>query len=545
MIPLMRIALILLALLVVFTNPEEFIHGSTNITVLLWLYACYGIGLYLRDRKRQRDEMAPESWVHWCDVGWCTALVYLSGGYSSVFFVGFVFPVFIASFYWGFTTGLRVTLLSTISFMIIILLPQPGLAAGSTLKFPFLEAMWILAIGYILANWGELEIIVRRRLKFVNDTMDCSNPRFGIDRTVALLLESLNGFYGAQRSLIILADSKKEDFLLQHSGNFGSEPAAHFETVSKELAQRLLELSPEQAAVFNARPEGWWHFGSVHQLLDVTFDRITNVRRSRFAALAEVLNGKAFVTVPFQCRNIGAGRLYVIAANHGFVPSDMRFLFRFMDQMGPIIDNIKLIEQLAEHAADDERHKIAREIHDSVIQPYFGLQLGLEAIRNTAKEHSPEVVSQIEQLIKITDSGISDLRHYMAGLRKKEASGEGFLAAMRSFASKFTEQTGIAVEIEAHGNILANERLAAEAFQLMREGLSNIRKHTHTLRAKVQVSCSLNHLILEIMNDGPKRKTAMLFTPESITERAQALGGSVRVKTLSDGGHSVVVSIPL
>jgi signal transduction histidine kinase len=116
---------------------------------------------------------------------------------------------------------------------------------------------------------------------------------------------------------------------------------------------------------------------------------------------------------------------------------------------------------------------------------------------------------------------------------------------MRCFAARFSELTGITVEIETHGDILANERLAAETFQMMREGLSNIRKHTRAARARVSVTSSLGHLVLEIMNDNYKGMPAPFFKPASISERAMALGGTVRIKNLADGGNAVVVDIPL
>jgi signal transduction histidine kinase len=120
--------------------------------------------------------------------------------------------------------------------------------------------------------------------------------------------------------------------------------------------------------------------------LDITFHRATKVERSAFTSLAAILDAKSFLTAPFRYCSEGFGRLYVVAEKPVFVPSDMHFLVQVLDRMNPIIENIRLVELLASHAADDERLKLARDIHDSVIQPYFGLQMGLEAIREETRE---------------------------------------------------------------------------------------------------------------------------------------------------------------
>jgi signal transduction histidine kinase len=90
-----------------------------------------------------------------------------------------------------------------------------------------------------------------------------------------------------------------------------------------------------------------------------------------------------------------------------------------------------------------------------------------------------------------------------------------------------------------------DDRLAAEIFQMIVEGLSNIRRHTQSVRAFIGLECSNNQLTLRIENDGTRGSVTKPFTPRSIAERAEALGGKARVETFGDAGTSVVVEIPL
>ena len=82
-------------------------------------------------------------------------------------------------------------------------------------------------------------------------------------------------------------------------------------------------------------------------------------------------------------------------------------------------------------------------------------------------------------------------------------------------------------------------------FQIIVEGLSNIRRHTESARAFIGLECSDNRLTLRVENDGTRGIVPGPFTPQSIAERAKALGGRAYVETFGDAGTSVIVEIPL
>lgn len=545
LIPAMRIFFALLALLAVRIHAPEAIDGLQLVTTLLLCYAFYSVLVYLWSRLGGPVAVTLQAWSHWADVAWYMAVVYLSREAGSVFFIGFLFPIIAASFRWGLVSGLRVTSVSVVSVALLSAVPMPGLEAGVSLKVVLWKSAWLLGLGYLMARWGESEVLNRRRLALVDAVTNLSNPRFGIDRTVASMLNRLRDHYGADSSLIVLADPENAGFLIQRACPQKPQGDVHLEPAAPQLARRLLELPPERAAVHNGRSEGWWRFGRIDGTLDVSTGKTGRVGRSAFAPLAAILDAHAFVTVPVRFHKVGKGRLYVVAARPAFVASDMHFLLHVLGHISPVIENIRLVEQLSEHAADEERQKIARDIHDSVIQPYLGLQMGLEALHQKAASRFPEISAQLEQLMELAGAGVTDLRNCVSGLKTGNGGHGCLLPAMRRFAEKFTDATGIAVQIETEGEIHASGRLAAEAFQLMAEGLSNVRKHTHSVRATVRLACRSGHLIVVIMNECSEGSTTGVFNPASITERAESLGGTVKVAVLPQGGSSVTVDIPL
>ena len=126
----------------------------------------------------------------------------------------------------------------------------------------------------------------------------------------------------------------------------------------------------------------------------------------------------------------------------GFDYADVEFVSQIMEQVTGVLENIRLVDSLASDAAGQERRKIAQDIHDSIIQPYIGLKFGLAAVKQKL-ETGEDVKANVEELLALTDGEINDLRSYVGGLRRGESPQEIFLPAVKRFASKFSEATGL------------------------------------------------------------------------------------------------------
>ncbi len=87
-------------------------------------------------------------------------------------------------------------------------------------------------------------------------------------------------------------------------------------------------------------------------------------------------------------------------------------------------------------------------------------------------------------------------------------------------------------------------RLAAEVFQIVSEGLSNIKRHTKAKNGTIRVYEKAEKLVLEIENEIDKSDAIVEFTPKSIAGRAESLGGAARVERL-DSHTKILVEIPL
>ena len=104
---------------------------------------------------------------------------------------------------------------------------------------------------------------------------------------------------------------------------------------------------------------------------------------------------------------------------------DAAFLRQAANQITPVLEHIRLVDRMASDAADEERRRIARSVHDRVIQPYMGLQMGLKALDNLVHsavlhnggppppDHYEKVVVALDNVMKVTHEGIEELRNYV------------------------------------------------------------------------------------------------------------------------------------
>jgi signal transduction histidine kinase len=221
------------------------------------------------------------------------------------------------------------------------------------------------------------------------------------------------------------------------------------------------------------------------------------------------------------------------------------------------MEHADLTSSLTPRASDD-RQRLARDVHDSVIQPYLGLRIGLTTVQqNLSQAIAPptgtyealsasvrHMLDRIEQLIALTDLGIADLRRYIDELKSTQPVEHTILPSIEYFATVFAQALGLSLEISIAPELQVNERLLGEVFQIVVEGLSNVRRHSHSQHAWIRLTKEPSHLILRIENERDENVGTEIFTPRSITERAQLLRGQVVIEQIARR-TVVVVTLPI
>lgn len=546
----MRVVLATCALLVLLLDPIRPLRWAIPTYTTLILYALYGLLIY--HLSGRRNPVVAHRLIPWLDMAWYLPLIVFTSNTNALFYYFFFFAIVVASFTWGLSDGLRLTLASAAMYTIVGVLSAPG-NIPIALDRLLLAPIALLVFGYIIARWGGYHTELKNRLKLLKDVTVFSNPRFGIDRTIKAILESIRAFYDAEACLLVIpgkpADAESYQMYRVARGTHASRSAPP--EIGSEAAAQFLSPSLDYAVIYRKERS------SPTRLFDVRSRVFSETSSGSGDKLAGMLEAQRYLSVPVYYRHQAVGRLYIIDGPNKFDSPEMDFMLQLMDHVTPVMENIRLIDNLASDAAEQERRRIAHDIHDSVIQPYLGLQFGLAALDQKLEAGNTSVRGNVQELLELTNHELAELRRFVWGLRANEERLDILLPAIERYAERFSKVTGIKVDVEAYGKVKVNDRLAAELFQIVAEGLSNVRRHAFCRDARVEISCKETSLLLQIKNSRPRTGTnvdgergdghdgAPSFRPHSIAERAASLGGDTQVFVDEKDYTVVSVGIPL
>jgi len=539
MIDVMRCILALSALAIGYVDSGESLGLVALSRISAFAYLVWSaVSLFLATR---RSLLRPPRHEHWVDVLFAALLLALTQGSSSVYFFIFLFAILVASFSRGFSEGLRVTCVSVVLFELAVLWFAPG-AGTFDLDRTLVRPFFLLALGSMIAYWGGHEITHRRRLRLLQEINNQWNPRFGHDHAIGTNLERALEFFSAGACILVLKrPTTPPIYLTYHTSGRKRGQAMLPSTITQETAAILLSFPANFSARYEETPRGWRRWFARPRLTSRD-----EAMTEQCEVLANLLDTTSFLTVPYVQRDGTEGRAFLTAGKRSFDASDVDFFAQLMTTISNVVEGMQLMDELVSRAAEHERYRISLDIHDTTVQPYIGLKLGLDALAREAGPGNP-LSRRIGELLGMTDNTIRDLRRYMTTLQDDTTlGGDSLLSAVRDQASHYHRFYGIEVEVRCDGEVQVNSQLAGALLQIVAEGLSNILRHTTAKRAHLTLHREGQTLVLEIANESPSDESAEpVFTPRSIAARTRSLGGRFVVERGALGYTIVRIVIPL
>lgn len=539
---LSRCLLAFAALAILWIDPSGRLHLIKWTYASLAFYCVYSVVLALASYTASWP--APHRALHWIDLcvyGW---LVAVSGGEFLFYFAFFFYSILVASFVWGAKEGVLVTLVSVVLFSAVGLSVLHGYYEVSGV---LIRAVFLFVFGIMIADLGGYERLHKRRLGLLKEITNPWTPRFGVDHVNNANLELLLDFYDANSCVLVLRCSAPlPHYVMYHASRDKRGRSGGPSKVDERAAGALLRLPDSLAACYHGSRAPWWIRLRGYTAHDFELSARTTSFQSDCAAWANLLDTYSFVTVPYAQRDGTAGRLFVTSNRIGFSYADIEFLAQASAAMATIVENMYLVEELTAQAVEHERVTISRDLHDTTIQPYIGLKLALDALQREGGENNV-LSARIAELIAMAEMTIRDLRDYASTLKDKAAMpGEFLVEAVKKQTERLERFYKIHVEVKSVMSPRLQGRLAAEAFQIISEGLSNVLRHTQARKAFVNILCEEANLLLEIGNEVVEQaRETKQFMPRSINERAKMLRGKTFVDMNADGYTVVHVTIPI
>ncbi|HTV16218.1 MAG TPA: two-component regulator propeller domain-containing protein [Acidobacteriaceae bacterium] len=200
----------------------------------------------------------------------------------------------------------------------------------------------------------------------------------------------------------------------------------------------------------------------------------------------------------------------------------------------------------------DERARLAREMHDTVIQGCAGISALLEALASLREEETSlphELLDHARRQVRTT---IDEARQAVWNLRQGQPSGRDLEATLESMARQISAESGIPVVCEISGKPFSLTQMATHELMMMaREAVYNAVLHAHPDRVDVRVVFDRNELMLEVRDNGSGFEPAAVFARQDrhyglvgMRERIEAVGGDFHLDSAPGRGTDLTVRIP-
>ena len=237
---------------------------------------------------------------------------------------------------------------------------------------------------------------------------------------------------------------------------------------------------------------------------------------------------RSFLGVPVRIQDRVFGNLYLTEKRGGgdFTAKDEEIAVALAAAAGGAIENARLQERVRQLAVLEDRERMARDLHDTIIQRLFATGLGLQALTHLA---APEVADRIQQAVDDLDATIREVRGVIFALEAHQQEEQSLRVQVLGLATEMTAVLGFAPRVHFDGPVdaVVNEALASDLLAVLREALSNVAHHAGAASADIYLLAG-SEIILRVEDDGhgpgPVREGGRGL--KNLQARALAYGGS-------------------
>jgi len=265
----------------------------------------------------------------------------------------------------------------------------------------------------------------------------------------------------------------------------------------------------------------------------------------------------SFLGMPITNHGVPVGRLYLTNKRDAdeFTELDKALVEMFALHAGIAIENARLHDQVRRLAVVDERERISRDLHDSVIQAIYAQTLALDDVPAMIETEPQESARRVDDAIDALHAVIRDVRNFIFGLRPVLLESGDLADGLHHLGTELRRNGGVAVSIdvdERDAEAVAQLPIetVAELLAITREALSNVARHAGATACQVSLTTEDGTLRLEITDDG-RGFDARLDAERghhglaNMRARAVALGAEYDIGSMPSGGTRMILSVPM
>ena len=248
-------------------------------------------------------------------------------------------------------------------------------------------------------------------------------------------------------------------------------------------------------------------------------------------------------------------RLLLLDPTVGNPEAHLPFIQSLARQAAPAVHNLFLLRRIRSRISETERARLARELHDGVIQSLAGIELRLDVAQRSVLGTPEKARGALVDIQRLLREQIVGVRELMQSLRPRDVDGTTLVASLAGATERFGRQTGISAKFVADVETAAlPPRACRELCYIVNEALTNVRKHSGATSVAVRFSTADEQWVLAIEDDGRGFGFAgrlagselehLAVGPTIIRERTDSIGGLLTVESRPGQGALVEIRIP-
>ncbi len=394
-------------------------------------------------------------------------------------------------------------------------------------------------IGVAIEN-ARLHQNVERQLRIqqlLNEVVERITSELELDRTLPKVLQIAGELLDTDAGVIALLDRERESISYPYIHNLPQELADVTVPKREGLAGQVIASGrPIVVEDYSAYPEAIPAFVEAGTTSVVAVPIMSGNQPLGMLATGSLNRPKSFSDRDAAIL-AGIGRGAGVAIKNALLYENMRFYARQITR-----------------AQEDERKRIARELHDDTAQALINLSRRLDDLTISREQLSESAIGRLEELQELIDGILRGVRRFSRDLRPSVLDDLGLLPALEGLLADVKED-GIETELKVCGDrrrLLPEVELAL--FRIVQEALSNVRRHSQASRVVTTVEFGEGRVRITVDDNGqgfelPDRTGDLAATGKlgliGMHERARLLGGTLLIQSEPDKGTKVMVDTPI
>lgn len=519
-------------------------------------YLVYSVVLLLWARKR-----TSASWLfgfHAVDVLWAASLPVLTGNPYVPFSVFFLFTLFSAAYRWGLWRTLA-TVGSLIGLLLLeselpSLTGRGGEAWSMPDNLPARAIGWVL-MGSLVGFLGESQRVLRGRALAASWLLAGAGDEVGTRQTLEQLLREMLALFGARGVAVVLEDRSSARAYIWQATMEGVGKEVSFEFSELNAMERGRYLFPAPGDIWCAVQSRWGEGPPVKlTVLDQEGRRQSGAHL--VAADLPVLEGcRSYYAASVQSEEKWWGRVFLFdPKGGGDREAELRLVQALVREVAPAAHRCRWGQGPPREGEDLVSARLARELHDGVIQTLTAAEMRMEALRRKGAV-APAAGAELERIQELLHDEAVGMRELVHGLKSRTLAPGQLVESLRAIVEGFREETGIFVSFVSQcREIKLQPVVCREVAQILREALMNVRKHSGAHKVEVRFEQQNGCCKLLIDDDGRgfsfagQRSLAELESshqgPWVIKERVRVIRGDLTVESKPGRGSRLEVTVP-